>query len=141
MDEARLEAILSLIRARGGRVTTARRAIVAELLDVAGAHVTAEELAARVHARVPEVHESTVYRTLHTLADLGVVVHVHLGHGPAVYHLADDAHHHLVCEACGAVTEIPDAILRSLARRVDRDYGFALDTGHFALTGRCASCA
>ncbi len=60
------------------------------------------------------MHESTVYRFLDELERLGVVDHVHLGHGPAVYHLASDAHHHLVCDRCGAVEEVPEALFADL---------------------------
>jgi Fe2+ or Zn2+ uptake regulation protein len=100
------EPILALLRARGGRVTTSRRAILESFLGVGG-HVTAEALTTRVQIGQPDVHESTVYRFLDELERLGVVDHVHLGHGPAVYHLASDAHHHLVCEGCGKVVEVP----------------------------------
>ncbi len=140
MGDGRVDEVLERLREKGGRVTTSRRVILSELF-AAGGHVTAEELSRRVQAVAPEVHESTVYRTLEALADLGVVVHVHLAHGPAVFHLADDHHHHLVCEGCGVVVEVPDRALTTLKRRLERDHGFRLDGTHFALTGHCAACA
>ena len=136
----RLDEILSRLRERGGRVTTARRAIVTELLG-RGGHVTAEELTASVQAAHPDVHASTVYRCLETLGDLGIVEHAHLGHGPAVYHLADDAHQHLVCEVCGAVVEVPDATFAELGDTLRRRYGFTIRPNHFAVLGRCRACA
>lgn len=134
-----MERILALLRADGGRVTTARRALIEALL-AARAHVTADDLAARVQAAHPEVHRSTVYRTLDALERLGVVVHSHLGHGGGVYHLADERHQHLVCETCGAVVELPDAELVPLARAVRKRYGFTIEPGHFALVGTCRTC-
>lgn len=134
------EAILALLRARGGRITTSRRAILEAFLAVDG-HVTAEALTARVQAAQPDVHESTVYRFLDELERLGVVDHVHLGHGPAVYHLASDAHHHLVCDRCGAVVEVPEEVFAGLRSRLADDFGFALQPRHFAVTGRCRACA
>jgi Fe2+ or Zn2+ uptake regulation protein len=139
MAASRLERILGLLRARGGRVTTSRRAIVGALLDATD-HVTAEELAATVRAHHPDIHTSTVYRCLDTLADLEVVTHVHLGHGPAVYHLADEVHHHLVCDSCGDVVVVPPPMLGSFQRQIQQTYGFRLDATHFALAGRCAAC-
>lgn len=133
------EAILALLRARGGRITTSRRAILEAFLAVDG-HVTAEALTARVQAAQPDVHESTVYRFLDELERLGVVDHVHLGHGPAVYHLASDAHHHLVCDRCGAVVEVPEEVFAGLRSRLADDFGFALQPRHFAVTGRCRAC-
>ena len=134
------EPILGLLRARGGRVTTCRRAILETFLGMGG-HITAEALTAQVQANQPDVHESTVYRFLDELERLGVVDHVHLGHGPAVYHLASDAHHHLVCDHCGTVTEVPEALFAELRRQLHDDYGFALQPRHFAVTGRCKECA
>jgi Fur family ferric uptake transcriptional regulator len=135
----RLEAALELLRQRGGRVTTARRAIVTALFDADG-HVTADQLATTVQQAHPDVHLTTIYRCLDALEELGIVDHVHLGHGRAVYHLADETHQHLVCEGCGAVVEVPDALFAGLARRLQADYGFAIRPHHFAVLGRCRDC-
>ena len=136
----RLDQILGRIRAAGERVTVARRAVVSALLEADG-HATAEALQVRVQAGHPEVHMATIYRNLEALERLGVVEHTHLGHGPAVYHLADERHQHLVCEACGYVVEVPAELLRSVERTVRSTYGFVMRPGHFAVVGRCASCA
>ena len=136
---ARLDEVLALLRANGGRVTSPRRAILQVLIDHEG-HPTAEQLTADVQARQPDVHESTVYRFLDELKRLGVVDHVHLGHGPAVYHFVDDAHHHLVCEGCGDVIEVPDRTFAPLRRRLRTDFAFELEQRHFAVTGRCHEC-
>lgn len=139
MGDERLERILDVLRQGGGRVTTARRALVETLL-ASGSHLTADDLAARVQVTHPEVHRSTVYRTLEALERVGIVVHSHLGHGGGVYHLADEQHQHLVCETCGAVVEVPDDVFAPLASVVRRRYGFSLEPGHFALVGRCRTC-
>jgi Fur family transcriptional regulator, ferric uptake regulator len=136
----RLEQILDLLRARGGRVTTPRRAIISSLLR-SGGHVTADDLTAEIQANYPDVHLSTIYRCLETLQELGVVDHVHLGHGRAVYHLADEAHQHLMCESCNAVIEVPDEVFADLSSRLRSEYGFAIRPRHFAVLGRCTNCA
>lgn len=123
------------LRAQGGRLTKARTALIDALLE-AGGHVTADDLADAVHG----VDRSTVYRTLDALEQAGIVDHVHLGHGRAVYHLADDPHQHLVCEACGDVVEVPDQLFEDLAQRLRRRYGFAIRPHHFAVLGRCRAC-
>ena len=135
-----MEAILERLRQRGGRVTTARRAVVAALVVGAG-HVTAEDLVAAVQRSHPDVHRSTVYRCLEALEELGVIEHVHLGHGAAVYHLAEDRHQHLVCDRCSSVVEVPEELFGELRGRLQRDYGFAASSSHFAVVGRCQSCA
>jgi Fur family transcriptional regulator, ferric uptake regulator len=136
----RAESILDSLRNAGERVTKARRAVVTALVDASG-HATAEALQARVQAEHPEVHMATIYRNLETLERLGVVEHTHLGHGPAVYHLADELHQHLVCEVCGHVVEVPADLLHPVEEEVRSRYGFVMRPGHFAVVGRCASCA
>jgi Fe2+ or Zn2+ uptake regulation protein len=136
----RLQRVLTLVRSKGGRVTTTRRAIVAALLAAPDHHVTAQALAERVQRSHPDIHPSTVYRTLDTLAELGVVEHTHLGHGAAVFHLTDERHQHLVCEHCGAVVEVPLRVFDPLVRDLHDSYGFTVHADHVALVGRCADC-
>lgn len=135
-----VEEVLALVRARGGRVTTARRLLL-EVLFEGAEHRTAEELATDVQERAPDTHLSTIYRNLEELERLGVLMHCHLGHGPATYHLAGAAHAHLVCGECGRTFEAPDQLFRSLAREARRRYGFDIDPHHFAVLGRCQACS
>ena len=71
----------------------------------------------------------------------GIVEHVHLGHGPAEWHLSDDRHLHLVCDDCGRLAEVADVIVQPFVRAVESATGYEVDLGHFALTGRCPHCA
>lgn len=135
----RLDVLLARVRASGGRVTVGRRALLAHLVAT-DAHLTAEDLAAKVQADHPDVHRSTIYRSLRDLEELGIVDHVHLGHGAAVYHLADDVHRHLMCDACGTVIEVDDQVFASLERTLLEEHGFRLRPGHFAVAGRCRGC-
>ena len=139
-DVRTVDDVLTLVREHGGRVTNSRRLLAEALFDGPG-HRTAEELAATVQSHAPDVALSTVYRNLDELEKLGVVVHSHLGHGPATYHLAAGAHCHFVCQDCGAAVEAPDELFRGLARMTKATLGFSIDPHHFAMLGRCASCS
>jgi Fur family ferric uptake transcriptional regulator len=134
-----VEEVLVLLRSRGGRVTTARRQLL-EALFASPSHRTAEDLAADVQSRAPDVHLSTIYRNLDELERLGVIVHTHLGHGPATYHLASSPHGHLVCDGCGATIEAPAELFADLSRNVQARFGFTIDPRHFAILGRCSQC-
>jgi Fur family ferric uptake transcriptional regulator len=140
--------ILARLRAHGDRVTASRRAVV-DALVAGDHHVTADEILARVAAGDrsgggsgdPEAHRATVYRTLDRLEELGVVSHVHLGHGPSTFHLDHRPHHHAVCSSCGAVVELPLDALDALADDLRTAHGFELSPQHFALSGLCRDCA
>lgn len=160
----RLTAALDRLRAQGERVTPARRAVlqVIDDADRADEHLTAEQIGARVGSLEPTVHRATVYRTLTSLTDVGVLSHVHLGGTATVYHLVGpepgreatvDAgagtaayghghpHAHVQCVACGKVLDVPPEALDGVAERLLDELGFALDTAHAALLGRCADCS
>jgi Fe2+ or Zn2+ uptake regulation protein len=128
--------VISELRGKGYRITTARRAVLRALSGTRD-HLTAEQVARAVHADSPDIDTSTVYRTLNLFEELGIVEHAHLGHGPAVYHVGK-THQHLVCEECGAVIDVPVSALDDLARELRDGYGFEIRPGHFALMGRCA---
>jgi len=138
-DLSSVDAVLALVREQGGRATPARRLLLEVLFETSD-HSTAEDLARAVQAKVPDVHLSTIYRNLEELEGLGVVVHTHIGHGPATYHLANRTHCHLVCEECGTVLDVPDDLFRSLNRATRDRFGFAIDPRHFAVLGLCQRC-
>jgi Fur family ferric uptake transcriptional regulator len=139
-SRAQLTTILDTIRARGGRSTPQRVAILQALLD-GGHHATVETLMERVHEVAPDVHEATFYRTMATLEELGVVYHLHLDHGPSIWHLTIEAHEHLVCRGCGKVIEIDATEFDALRASVLARHDFHLDTHHFVSQGLCGPCA
>ena len=126
-----------LLRSGNRRIGHARRRVVEALTSQPGP-ITAEGLI----ELVPDIHPSSVYRSLNVLEELGLVRHVHLAHGAALYEVTDRVAtvRHLVCESCGGTIQIPAIVLDPLRRRLERDYGFVLDSGHFALPGHCAGC-
>ncbi len=140
MGQDRLPELLEALRRRGERLTTARHALLSVLAG-AGGHLTADQLWAEVARSNPAVHRATIYRTLETLRRLGIVEHTHLGHGPAVYHLADDVHQHLVCEECGWVVEAPADLFAGVEHTLRDDFGFSMRANHFAIVGRCRRCS
>ena len=137
-----LDDVGGLLHTRGERMTRPRRAVLAALAR-RGGHVLAAEVVEAVSEVDPAVHRASVYRTLEALSALGVVQHLHLGHGGTAYHLADGAHHHphAQCQACGAVEDLPGDLLNGVAEQLALRSGFLLDPGHVALSGTCRACA
>lgn len=134
-----VEDVLTGLRQRGGRATSARRLLLTTLFRD-HRHRTAEELAEEVQTYSPNVNLSTIYRNLDELVRLGVVDRSHLGDGPAAYHLTSATHGHLLCEQCGTITEIPGALFHDVAETLAARYGFAAKPHRFSVMGRCAGC-
>ncbi len=110
------------------------------LLDAGRTHLSSEDIITRVKRQRPHVADSTIYRQLAALEELGVVEHVHLGHGPSTYHLASDAHPHLVCTRCGKVIDVSDREFAQLAAHLESAYRFRIIPRHFAMLGECDYC-
>ena len=132
--------IMATVRQHGGRATPARR-FLAEALIRAPGHQTADELTADVQAVAPDVNRSTIYRNLEELVRLQVVDRTCYQQGAATYHLASRSHSHLVCERCGQVTEIPDALFSDLGSAALDQYGFTIEPRKSAIIGQCQHCA
>lgn len=132
--------ILDRLRRNGGRVTGPRRRVIEAIVTTPSHHLTAAEVVSAVRADDPDFYESTVYRTLDRLVELGVVERVQLGPGAAIFHLPDRPHHHLVCEQCGGVLEVSPDLLDDLADQIVADHGFTLRPSASTLIGVCQEC-
>jgi Fur family ferric uptake transcriptional regulator len=128
----RSEAAIAKMRGHGYKATPQRLAVLAAIS--AGQHQGFDE----IRARCTEVGMVTVYRTLDLFCGLGLVRRLDLGFGPR-YELAEDHHHHLVCENCGNVTEFEwcPLDLQSLPR-VGGD--FEVRAHSLEVYGTCSGC-
>ncbi len=136
------ETLINALRSQGLRITAARRAVCSIVARRHSEHLTAASILEEVQADpAARADQSTVYRTLDALEEAGLLVHSHLGHGAAVYHLASEARHqHVVCSRCGATASVPAAGLSEWLTQLQETTGFEVDPTHFAITGRCPDC-
>ena len=135
------EELQEAMRLRGLRIT-AQRSVILETVAHLGGHPTATEVYQQAARRLPGLNAATVYRTLDSLRDAGLIDGMDDG-GPARFALRDleHPHHHLVCSACGAVSELEPAAMLGLASQIRRRTGFHLQTEHLTLPGQCRNCA
>ena len=120
------------IRRSGHKATPQRLAVLRAV--AAEQHQSMEG----IRSRCPGVGLVTVYRTLDLLSDLGLVRRLDLGDGPR-YELAEDHHHHLICEDCGSVAEFEQCPL-DLRRLPEIGGGFEVRAHSLEVYGRCSSC-
>lgn len=119
---------------------TPQRRLVLDAIHDTDTHLTAEDIISCVRARMPEVHRSTVYRTLELLERTGCVYRSELG-GRVIYHHADDGHHHhLVCSRCGKVIEGEEGLFEGVEKSLADKYGFDAVLKHLVVNGLCREC-
>jgi Fur family ferric uptake transcriptional regulator len=132
------EAVAAL-RARGLRVSVARH-IVLEALYATDQPLSAEQIA-EGFGKLPTSDLASVYRNLETLERLGLVQHVHLGHGAGRYVRAGREREYLVCERCGANRAVAPEQLDGVRQAVEASTGFRARFSPFPIVGLCGDCA
>lgn len=136
-----LPVAVAALRAQGLRISAARR-LVLEALFAADGPVTAEQIASGLDGRLTTSDLASVYRNLETLEEVGLVCHVHLGHGPGRYALGGaEPREHLVCERCGASRSVAPTTLEGVRDAVRAAVGYEARFSHFPLVGLCPDCA
>jgi Fur family ferric uptake transcriptional regulator len=135
------EAAVRMLRDRGERVTSPRRAVI-EALAATSRHLTADEI---VHAvGVADAHRATVYRTVEMLERSGVLSVWREVGGPTRFHLlssGDSAEHvHARCRSCGAVEGFASSLFAAVTDAVDDEWGFSLDLPASVFSGLCRDC-
>lgn len=136
-----LEAAVAVVRSHGLRASAARR-LVLQALYLDDEPLTVERIAGGVGGRLPGSDPGSVYRNLETLEAIGLVRHVHLGHGPALYVRADaGAREYLQCEACGTVRAVEPAELEGVRELIRERLGHHARFTHFPIGGLCGDCA
>jgi Fur family transcriptional regulator, ferric uptake regulator len=139
MQADTLSEAVAALRARGLRLSGARRTVL-EALYATDAPLSAEQIADGTGA-LPGSDLASVYRNLETLERLGLVRHVHLGHGAGRYVRAGREREYLVCERCGANRAVRPEQLDGVRREVAAATGFHARFSHFPIVGLCSECA
>jgi Fur family ferric uptake transcriptional regulator len=118
------------------RSTSQRRAI-RQALEKAGRPLSPAEVL-RGARPIAKLGIATVYRTLKSMLEDGLIVAVQLPGEPPRYELAGKGHHHhFVCGTCSRVFEI-EGCAHALASAVPK--GFRVERHEVVLYGRCADC-
>jgi Fe2+ or Zn2+ uptake regulation protein len=129
-----------VMRSQGLRVTPQRQCVIGILVGDES-HPTVESIYERARAEMPAISLKTVYQTVHDLEALGAVRVLDVGTGSVrVDPNVEGEHHHLVCSACGRVTDVPVDVagLRVAARH---RHEFEIDSVEVVFRGHCRACA
>jgi len=134
------QAIRTLFHKRGLKCTPQRLAVLSVLHDSLS-HISISEIYKKVRKALPGTGLATVYRSLETLADLGLVLRVHLEDGGHSYAVAPDGHQHpIVCIECDRVVEFAECPLEDISNKLSKKTGFLIQKHLLQLFGKCKKC-
>jgi Fur family peroxide stress response transcriptional regulator len=128
---------------QAGIVTTQQRVALLDLLLGRNDHPDAEGMLAAARERMPSLSMDTVYRTLHLLADAGVIQRMAVPTRRARFDGCTQPHDHFLCVQCERILDLPrraDAP-RAVPEEVSA-YGEVRDiqTVYVGVCQRCAQC-
>jgi len=136
-----MSGMVQTLREKGLKVTPQRMAIY-NMLMATTAHPTAEAVWEHVKEEYPAVSFNTVYTTLNTLEQAGLVQRLHIG-GVAHFDAKVQPHAHLYCNHCGFVEDHHAFIgvdYEDVARQVSTQTGFAVGRLELNFYGLCRDC-
>lgn len=121
------------------RMTTQRAAILEEV-RAANGHLTAGEIFERVHRKYPSIAYGTVYRTLHLLAEHGLILEFPFGDDASRFDRRTDRHDHVRCQVCGALDDV-DVPTALMAKHVAEERtGYRIFGHQTVFSGVCPAC-
>jgi Fe2+ or Zn2+ uptake regulation protein len=119
---------------------TVQRAEILDVVRAADSHLTAGEIFERVRRHDPRIAYGTVYRTLHLLAQHGLIQELTFADQASRYDKRVDRHDHVHCTACGLIMDV-DVPVALIARHVAADQSdFDISSHHTVFAGRCPRC-
>lgn len=140
-EQQKIDYLLGQLEAAGKRSTPQRHAVCQALVEHGG-HPTVADVFERVRTIFPMISQATVYNTIDTLQELGLVQQLDVvNHEHTHYDLDLTPHINLVCTRCGTIIDLHTDTLDALLAQVSQRSGYQIDP-HSALLvyGLCPAC-
>ncbi len=133
--------MLKRLQAKGykrGFKRTPQRLAILDYLEGNTSHPSAEEVYRSVSRKYRSMSFATVYNTLNTLVDAGVVKDLNIDPSRRRYDPNTHPHHHLICMDCTVVVDVPDPISVEIPESIAGDY--QVIGNHIEFYGYCSPC-
>lgn len=129
----------TMLRDAGLRVTAPRIATMKAL--ALHPHADAESILTSVRTQLGTASKQAIYDVLRILAEHGLIRRVVTdGHGSIFELEHHDNHHHLVCNECGRVEDIPCQVDVVPCITPSDQYGVTVQTAEVVYRGLCSTC-
>jgi len=126
-------------RKAGLKVTSQRLEIYRELL-LSTDHPTADVLHQRLRRKLPRISLDTVYRTLATFANSGLITRVETAESLSRFEATFTRHHHLICRQCGEISDFRWPFLDEVSLPGELGTWGEIDSKNVVIYGICNKC-
>jgi Fur family peroxide stress response transcriptional regulator len=140
VSEARVADLLAALRGAGLRITPQRVAVCRALAGTKS-HPTAQALYEQLSTQFESLSRATVYNTLETLVQGGLIHELGDAGDGAVHYDADVAPHvNLICLRCHRIDDLPVTALDRVERQVAEHSGYEVRGARLVYYGLCPDC-
>ncbi len=133
------EKFLSILKGGGLKATKSRLAVL-NIFSEDCRPMTAEEIFQKLARE--KIDLATVYRSLKSFEEEGIVERVNLHKEAIYYELAGHHHHHVVCKKCGLVERLKECEIDASLKQIQKSAkNFKQITSHsLEFFGFCKKC-
>jgi Fe2+ or Zn2+ uptake regulation protein len=137
----KIDCLMERLEAAGKRATPQRYAVCQALVEHGG-HPTATEVFEQVRSTFPMISQATIYNTIDTLEELGLIHRLDIAnHDHTHYDLDVTPHINVVCRYCEYIADVEVTSLDNLLDQVSEQTGCKLDRqGGLIVYGICPTC-
>jgi len=132
---------LGFLKEKNLKLTSQRESILEAFLGQER-HLSVEELYGIIKRRDPGIGQTTVFRTMKLLCEVGIAKETTLGDKIVRYeHKYGHEHHdHLVCVKCGRYIEAMDPHIEKAQDALCRKFSFQAEKHKMEIFGICKAC-
>ncbi len=135
-----IQKVLDQLVSKGYRITKSRKAIIESIFS-SSLPQSANEILLKIDKKVLDVDRATVYRTLDLLRQEGFVREIIFDSAKTLYEPNSTHHHHLLCNICGDVREIPEPMeMKQFEQRIETVTHFRISSHSLEFFGVCPKC-
>ena len=103
-------------------------------------HPGADWVYDQVRKEIPNISLGTVYRNLRLLAQAGEIRELEIPGNASRFDGSTSKHHHLICEKCGRVFDLDEAVDLKMETRIFKKTGFKVKRQYLKFIGLCSEC-
>ena len=120
---------------------TQQRLEILRYIETNQIHPTADEIHQALVSKYPSLSKTTVYNTLDTLTNAGIIQRLTICPSEHRYDFPHNIHHHFLCKRCGAIIDINFACpnMATIKKNIQKN-GHNIEEVHGYFKGICKNC-
>lgn len=119
---------------------TPQRLAIYQYLKSTDEHPSAETIYKSLQPNYPTMSLATVYKTLKTLVEIGLVQEINIGEGNFRYDGNCSEHGHIQCIKCGKIDDLCDVDFSPLNKMVEENTQYKVKWNKLFFYGLCKDC-